>query len=192
LSEIEERAAGQTAPWCDSKATRNRARPRVRIIGDRRIIAEGLESNVWKDIYFNAMTASWPAFIASLAVAFVAVNFVFATLYALGSGAVANARQGSFPDLFFVSVETIATLGYCEMYPQTTYGHLVSATESFTGLVLLAVMTGFVFARISRPRARLLSPDIRSSRLTTVCQPFPFASPTRAATSSAKPPRSYG
>ena len=156
MSETEERAARETAPPRDLEHMRNRARARVRKLGDRHIIAEGLESNLWKDIYFNAMTASWPAFIAALAVAFVAVNFVFATLYALGAGAVANARQGSLLDLFFFSVETITTLGYGEMYPQTTYGHLVSATESFTGLVLLAVMTGLVFARISRPRARLL------------------------------------
>jgi inward rectifier potassium channel len=128
----------------------------VRKIGGRRIIAEGLEGNLWKDVYHNAMTASWPAFVAALAAAFVAVNFVFALLYAVSAGAVANARPGDLADLFFFSVETITTLGYGEMYPQTLYGHVVSATESFTGLVLLAIMTGLVFARIARPRARLI------------------------------------
>ena len=135
---------------------RRAARPRVRRIGRRRIIAEGLEGNFWKDLYFNAMTASWPMFVAALAVAFFATNLVFAALYAASAGAVANARPGNLADLFFFSVETITTLGYGEMYPQTTYGHLVSATESFTGLVLIAMMTGLVFARISRPRARII------------------------------------
>ena len=133
-----------------------RQRPRLRRIGGRRIIAEGLEGNFWKDVYHNAMTASWPVFIAALAAAFVGTNLVFALLYAASAGAVANARPGNLADLFFFSVETITTLGYGEMYPQTTYGHLVSATESFTGLVLIAMMTGLVFARISRPRARII------------------------------------
>jgi inward rectifier potassium channel len=133
---------------------RRAARPRVRRIGGRRIIAEGLEGNFWKDLYHNAMTVSWPAFVAALAAAFVALNFLFALLYDLGPAPVANAH--GLADLFFFSIETITTLGYGELYPQTTYGHLVSATESFTGLLLLAMMTGLVFARIARPRARLV------------------------------------
>ncbi len=130
-------------------------RGRLRRIGGRRIIAEGLEGNVWTDVYHNAMTASWPVFIAALAAAFVAINFFFAALYDLGAAPVANAHDG-LADLFFFSVETITTLGYGEFYPQTIYGHFVSATESFAGLLLLAMMTGLVFARIARPRARII------------------------------------
>ena len=138
-----------------SRSAGRGARRRVRRIGGRRIIAEGLESNLWTDIYHNAMTVSWPVFIAALAVAFFAVNFFFAIVYDLGAAPVANIH-GGVADLFFFSVETITTLGYGEFYPQTTYGHVVSAAESFTGLVLLAMMTGLVFARISRPRARII------------------------------------
>jgi inward rectifier potassium channel len=127
----------------------------VRRVGDRRIIAEGLESNLWKDVYFNAMTASWPVFIAALAVAFVGLNFVFALIYDLGDKPVANAREG-LADLFFFSVETTSTVGYGDMHPQTDYGHIVATTENFIGLMLIAMMTGLVFARISRPRARIL------------------------------------
>ncbi len=140
------------------------ARPRVRRIGGRRIIAEGLEGNLWTDLYHNAMTASWPAFIATLAAAFVVVNLLFALIYDLGPAAIANAHPGNVADLLFFSVETITTLGYGEMYPQTTYGHLVSATESFTGLVLLAIVTGLVFARIARPRAQSRLRPIRGRR----------------------------
>ena len=131
------------------------SRPRVRRIGDRRIIAEGLEGNFWKDVYHNAMTASWPAFIAALAVAFVGLNFIFALIYDLGDAPIANAREG-LPDLFFFSVETTSTVGYGDMHPQTDYGHIVATAENFIGMMLLAMMTGLVFARISRPRARLI------------------------------------
>jgi inward rectifier potassium channel len=131
------------------------SRPRVRKIGGRRIIAEGLEGNFWKDVYFNAMTASWPVLIASLATAFVGLNFLFALVYALGDAPVANAREG-LADLFFFSVETTSTVGYGDMHPQTDFGHIVATAENFVGMMLLAMMTGLVFARISRPRARII------------------------------------
>jgi inward rectifier potassium channel len=133
-----------------------RPRAQLRDAAGRRIIAEGLERNVWSDLYFNAMTVSWPRFVATLAVAFVALNFVFAAVYYLGEAPIANAREGSLADLFFFSVETTSTVGYGDMHPQTIYGHVVATAENFTGLLLLAVMTGLVFARFSRPRARII------------------------------------
>ncbi len=42
------------------------------------------------------------------------------------------------------------------MHPQTNYGHAVATAEIFTGMCFLAVMTGLIFARFSRPRARFV------------------------------------
>jgi inward rectifier potassium channel len=152
VSAPEERAAST-----NGRGRRPR-RPRAfaRDVAGRRIIAEGLERNVWSDLYFNAMTMSWPRFVATLAAAFVALNFVFAVIYDLGDAPIANAREGSLADLFFFSVETTSTVGYGDMHPQTIFGHVVATAENFTGLLLLAVMTGLVFARFSRPRARII------------------------------------
>ncbi|MGA2795560.1 MAG: ion channel [Roseiarcus sp.] len=134
----------------------HKSRPRVRNLGAGRIITEGLETNLWTDFYHNAMTVTWPAFFGALAAAFAAFNLLFALAYSLGEAPIANVRPGGFFDLFFFSVETMAGVGYGYMYPQTTYGHAVAASESFLALVSLAVMTGLVFARFSRPRARLI------------------------------------
>jgi inward rectifier potassium channel len=125
-------------------------------VGGRRVIAHGLPSNFWTDLHHNAMVASWPAFVAALAVAFVVLNIFFAMLYALGDDPVANARPGNFFDLFFFSVETIATVGYGDMHPRTSYGHIVATLGTFFGITSLAVVAGLVFARFSRPRARLV------------------------------------
>jgi inward rectifier potassium channel len=133
-----------------------RSRSSVRSIGENRVIADGLEQNLWNDFYHNAMVATWPRFICALAVAFFSLNLTFATLYWLGAGSIANAREGSFSDLFFFSVETTATVGYGDMHPQTFYGHVIATIQIFSALVLLAVMTGLVFSRFSRPRARLI------------------------------------
>jgi inward rectifier potassium channel len=148
-----------TAPVDNTSAGRRRprrSRSRVRDLAGRRIIAEGLERNLWTDLYVNAMTISWPRFVGALAAAFVALNCVFAVIYDLGKAPIANAREGSLADLFFFSVETTSTVGYGDMHPQTIYGHVVATAENFTGLLLLAVMTGLVFARFSRPRARII------------------------------------
>jgi inward rectifier potassium channel len=133
-----------------------RARPRLTRIGDRRFITQGLETNLWTDFYYNAMTVTWPRFFAALATIFVLLNIIFAEIYSLGEAPIANAKPGSFSDLFFFSVETTSTVGYGDMHPQTLYGHLVATAENFVGMVSLAVMTGLVFARFSRPRARLI------------------------------------
>ncbi len=42
------------------------------------------------------------------------------------------------------------------MYPQTLYGHIISTIEIMTGVFLLAVMTGLIFVRFSRPIARVV------------------------------------
>jgi inward rectifier potassium channel len=42
------------------------------------------------------------------------------------------------------------------MHPQTMFGHIVATLENFFAIVLLAAMTGLVFSRFSRPRARLI------------------------------------
>jgi len=84
------------------------------------------------------------------------VNVVFATLFWLVPGSVANARSGSFADAFFFSVETVATVGYGEMYPATLYGHVVATIEIVCGLAFTAILTGLTFVRFSRPRAKLV------------------------------------
>ena len=84
------------------------------------------------------------------------MNFVFATLYWLVPGSVANARLGSFADAFFFSIETLATVGYGEMYPATAYVRVVAGSEIVCGLAFTAILTGLTFVRFSRPRAKLV------------------------------------
>jgi len=69
---------------------------------------------------------------------------------------VLNARPGSFADVFFFSIETLATVGYGVMAPATLYGHVVSATEIISGMGFTAIVTGLTFVRFSRPRAKIV------------------------------------
>ena len=63
--------------------------------------------------------------------------------------------MASFFDAFFFSVETLATVGYGHMYPETFYGHLIAMLEIMVGMFGLAVLTGLIFVRFSRPTARM-------------------------------------
>ena len=102
------------------------------------------------------MAVYWPVFFGSAAAIFVALNTVFGTLYFLGRDPIANAAENGPLAYFYFSIETLATVGYGDMHPQTNYGHLIATVEIFTGMSFLAVMTGLIFARFSRPRARFV------------------------------------
>ena len=108
------------------------------------------------DPYHLAVALTWPQFLAALLTLYLTVNVVFAALYWLVPGSVANVRPGSFTDVFFFSIETMATVGYGELYPATFYGHAVVAIEIICGLAFTAILTGLTFVRFSRPRAKLI------------------------------------
>ncbi len=137
------------------KTPTKRSRPQRVKIGDREIMAHGLERWRSGDLYHYAMTATWKVFIGVAACVYMATNLLFAFLYWLRDGAIANVKPG-FEDLFYFSIETLATVGYGEMHPQTRYGHIVATMEIFTGLLITAALTGLLFARFSRPRARVM------------------------------------
>ena len=109
----------------------------------------------WRDIYHFILTLSWPQFAGLILAIYVLLNLSFATLYLLGGRCIDGLVPGSFSDAFFFSVETLATVGYGHAYPNTLYGHCVVTLEIMVGLFGLAVMTGLIFVRFSRPTARI-------------------------------------
>ena len=110
-----------------------------------------------RDPYHIAVTVSWTGFFIGLVVAFVLINLVFALLYLAVPGAVTN--LDGIVDAFFFSIETLATVGYGAMAPETVYGHVISGAEIITGMAFTAITTGLIFVRFSRPRARILYAD---------------------------------
>jgi len=138
--------------------SRNERASKSRVVrfGGREIIAEGLRLSFWADISHRCMTASWPAFIAGAVMVFVAFNAIFAVFYWIGDQPISNVPGSAYIDYLYFSIETLSTAGYGDMHPQTHYGHFIATVELFTGIFSMSVMTGLVFARFSRPRARLL------------------------------------
>jgi inward rectifier potassium channel len=142
-------------------ASARQSKPHVVHIGQREIETRGLAAGFWTDLYHRSLTVYWPVFFASAAAIFIVLNAIFAFLFWLGDAPIANVSP-TLPlplSLFYFSIETLATVGYGDMHPQTNYGHFVATVEIFTGMSFLAVMTGLIFARFSRPRARFLFAD---------------------------------
>jgi inward rectifier potassium channel len=114
------------------------------------------------DLYHHLLISSWPMLLVQIAAGFFAINALFAVGYYLDGG-IANARPGSFADVFFFSVETMATIGYGRMAPVTLLAHILMSFEALTGLIGLALITGLIFAKFSRPSAR-----VRFSRFSVI------------------------
>jgi inward rectifier potassium channel len=128
------------------------------IVSNRRfdVVRKGVAQYKWRDPYHFLLTITWPKFFALTGFCYVATNALFALLYLAGGDAIKNARPGSFWDAFSFSVQTMATIGYGAMYPQTGYANVLVSIEALVGLMGVAAATGLMFARFSRPTARVL------------------------------------
>jgi len=126
------------------------------VLSTRTIVTHGLQRKVLLDLYHSFMTVSWPTLIVCFAGFFLTFNLLFALVYSLSPGAIANLNPPGFWGNFFFSIETFATVGYGDMHPQSLYGHVFGGIEIFIGMMSMALMTGAMFARFSRPRARVL------------------------------------
>jgi inward rectifier potassium channel len=74
-------------------------------------------------------------------------------------GAISHLPPDDFEDAFFFSVQTLATIGYGVMAPETRIGHILVAVEAFAGMLSIALMTGITFAKFARPTSRVLFAD---------------------------------
>jgi inward rectifier potassium channel len=122
----------------------------------RDIVSVGLERGLWHDAYHELLTMRWRSFFALVFVGYLVVNLAFAEAYAALGDGIENAHPGSLADAFFFSVQTLATIGYGRMAPRSVAANVLVTCEALLGMVGLAVTTGLVFARFSRPTARVL------------------------------------
>src|ERR1044071_8907709 len=125
--------------------------------GQVEFVKVGTDAWRWRDLYRWLLGLRWPRFAMFVATLYIALNLLFAALYSLQQNSIAGSTGGHwFFDCFFFSVQTLATVGYGHMYPQTLYAHIVTTIEIMTGIFLLATMTGLIFVLFSRPIARVV------------------------------------
>jgi inward rectifier potassium channel len=140
-----------------SPAPRLRARGRTfSREGESNVERVGLHRRHFSDMYHLALTASWPKLALLITAVFLLSNALFALCFLATGDGIEGARPGSFSDAFFFSVQTMATIGYGSLAPKTFAAHVVVTAEALIGLTSFAVATGLLFAKFSRPTARVL------------------------------------
>lgn len=121
----------------------------------------GLKTWSSLSLYQWLLTVSWPRYLALLVSFYLLVNVAFAFAYVLaGPGALAGSKANGlgarFLESFFFSVHTSATIGYGTLAPASLAAQILVTIEALVGLLGLALATGILFARFSRPTARIL------------------------------------
>jgi inward rectifier potassium channel len=105
------------------------AEQEVRVINARRA--------PFRDFYHRFLRMPWWAELGVIVLAFLLLNAAFAALY-LWTGGVANARPGSFVDVFYFSVQTMGTIGYGAMYLLSPGANALMVAEAVMGLIVTA------------------------------------------------------
>lgn len=116
------------------------------------IVILGEESRPLSDLYHAFLIRPWRWVLGAIAAGFLAVNVIFAILFALVGGV---AGANGWLDDFFFSVETMGTIGYGSMFPASRAANALMVAESVTSLIITALATGLVFAKFSRSTARM-------------------------------------
>ena len=112
-------------------------------------------------LYHSLLFMSWWKFYAYLVIAYLGCNLAFATIFSgLGPESLQGLEFQSEGERFFegfnFSVQTMSTIGYGGITPRGTTANLVVVAEALVGLLGIALATGFLFARFSRPGAKIL------------------------------------
>lgn len=140
---------------------------------DQRIVTKDGKFNIERrgisffksfSIYHYLISISWLKFCSLILIVYLLVNIVFAFLYLAGGvenfqGIETNNTFDRFLNVFFFSTQTFTTVGYGRINPVGVYSNIISSIESLTGLLSLALATGLLYGRFSRPVAKIIYSD---------------------------------
>jgi inward rectifier potassium channel len=115
------------------------------------LVGEGSKQHL-RDAYHTFLRVSWWASLGLIALAFIAINLVFAVVYYAVGGV---DKMTTFFDAMSFSVQTLSTVGYGVMNPTSSAANTVMMIESVVSIIVTALATGLVFAKFSRATARV-------------------------------------
>lgn len=132
--------------------------------GSYNLVKEGIP--FWKRIslFHDMLNLPQWKFFAVIVLFYFAINIIFTIIYyTLGPLQMAGLPPGNqwmvFRELFYFSTQTFTTVGYGHIYPVGDWASLVSGIEALTGFLSLAIATGLIYGRFSRPRSYLVFSD---------------------------------
>ena len=110
------------------------------------------------NIYNRLITMGWVQFFSWLLAAYLFTNTLFAGIYMLADASTLigiddKILNGPFWKCFFFSSQTLTTVGYGHISPNSFLTSSIAAFESMIGLLAFALATGLLYGRFSRPVA---------------------------------------
>lgn len=122
-----------------------------------------IEQSNWKatSVYHALITMSWRRFNFFVLLYFISINLFFTCCYFFAGteglrGIESTTPSGRFLEAFFFSTQTFSTVGFGYMSPSNHLTSSIAAVESLVGLLGLALATGLLYGRFSRPVARII------------------------------------
>ncbi|MDA9951750.1 low temperature requirement protein A [Oligoflexaceae bacterium] len=122
-------------------------------------IIKGVPNELRHDFYSFLLDGGWLRVFVVSGLCFLFVNIVFACLFMFQPGSITNAADKDFLAAFFFSVQTMSTIGYGVLSPATDYGNVLVTIEAAVGLLSVALITGVIFAKASRPQSGITFSD---------------------------------
>jgi inward rectifier potassium channel len=129
--------------------------------GSFNVVRTGLSYLESLSPYHALLTISWTRFYIVLLLSYVAFNILFAGCYFLcGPGALQGATGvtdgARYLDDFFFSIQTSTTIGYGRISPVGVPANILVCIEAMFGLLGFALATSLLFARFSKPEAKII------------------------------------
>ncbi|MEM7133974.1 MAG: low temperature requirement protein A [Chloroflexota bacterium] len=158
LEETEDMVAVTTSDLARQRAAgTSPEKPERRRFGPGITVRKGTPRELRADLYFWLIDGSWTRLMVVFGGLFLFLNMVFAALYLLGGdGAITGTRDDGFLAAFAFSVQTMSTIGFGSLAPGSDYADLLVTIEALVGLLGVALATGLMFAKASRPSSKVL------------------------------------
>lgn len=115
----------------------------------------------WDNTYFDLVTMPWWKFVLFVLAMFVMMNSFFSLLYCIiGIEHLSGATPGNFfqnfAQAYFFSSQTLTTVGYGHISPNGLAANALASFQSFLGLLSFALVSGLLYGRFSRQRAKIV------------------------------------
>ncbi|MGY5355777.1 ion channel [Wenyingzhuangia sp. IMCC45467] len=111
------------------------------------------------DLYTYLINIPWALFLIYVLIGYVLINTFFAIIYLwIGVQEFQISTGNIFDDfihLFFFSAQTLTTVGYGAIAPNGVIGGFVSSFEALMGLMSFSFITGLLYGRFSKPKAKI-------------------------------------
>ena len=132
--------------------------------GSYNLVKEGMPFHKRFSIFNDMLNLPLWKFIGIIFIFFLLINFIFSVLYFLvGPQQLNGLESGSnwkvFREIFYFSTQTFTTVGYGHVNPVGDAANIVAGIEALTGFLSLAIATGLIYGRFSKPRSYLIFSD---------------------------------